>query len=385
MKKIFIIAGEASGDLYGANLIQNIRKFSPEPLEIHGVGGEKIRATGALSFFDLAHFHVTGFSEVIKKIPQYKKAGLIILESIRRVNPDLVVLIDNPGFNLHLAAKIHAINIPVVYYISPQIWAWAPKRILKIKRAVRKVIVVFEFEKALYEKHGIPVRWVGHPLKDLIEAADTKMDRIPSGHPLISLLPGSRKGEIKKLLPLFLNSAELIARKFPKAEFFLLKSPTLPKSAYEKFLAKRNLTVTLIEKNAYAAIKASDVAIVCSGTATLECALLGTPLLISNRGSLLTYLAARALIRVPYIGLPNLILGEKKIPEILQYDATPRNLARETLRILENPELKESMKIDLADVSKRLGPLGAANRAAEEILKELSLTKREDIPSAHNR
>ncbi|MGH7197437.1 MAG: lipid-A-disaccharide synthase, partial [Candidatus Omnitrophota bacterium] len=170
-RKIYVIAGEASGDLHGSILIKNLKECSEAPLEIYGVGGEQIRQTGALAFFDLAHFHVTGFTDAITKLPLYKKAASTILAQIRSVRPDVVVLIDNPGFNLHLAQKIHALGIPIVYYIAPQIWAWAPKRILKIKRYVQKVLVVFEFEKKIYEDQGIPVVWVGHPLKDLIEGA----------------------------------------------------------------------------------------------------------------------------------------------------------------------------------------------------------------------
>lgn len=374
--KIYVIAGEASGDLHGSVLIKNLKECSREPLEIYGVGGDRIRRTGAREFFDLAHFHVTGFSEALKRLPQYKKAAVTILAGIEKVRPDVVVLIDNPGFNLHLAKKIHALGIPVVYYIAPQVWAWAPKRILKIKKYVKRVLVVFEFEKKIYEDQAIPVVWVGHPLKDLIAASretpDAKdKDARKKKGPVVSLLPGSRKGELKLLFLLLLRSAKLIADQFPGASFRLIKSPTLPGPLYERLLRAAKVPVTLIESDSYAAIRGSDLAIVCSGTATLECALLGTPMIITNRGSLLTYLMAKSLCKVPYLGLPNLILGEMKMPELLQYNATPEKIADTAAAILKDDKRSSRMKEDLEKVSLKLGEPGASKRAAEEVLKVL--------------
>ena len=375
-KKIYVIAGEASGDLHGANLIQNLVHHARTPLEIYGVGGEKIQATGAREFLDLAHFHVTGLTDAIKRLPQYQKAADELLKKIKEIRPDLVVLIDNPGFNLHLAKQIHRWRIPVVYYIAPQVWAWAPKRILKIKRYVTKVIVVFEFEKRIYEENGIPVAWVGHPLKDLIHpSGDSTHAReamgIQNKTPLISLLPGSRKGELKILFPIFAKASKMIAKEFPEIRFALIKAPTLTKDFYERLFKENDVRFSLTENDAYEVIKASDLAIVCSGTATLECALLETPMIITNKGTFLTYLAAKSLIKVPYLGIPNLVLGEKKIPELLQYDATPKKIASEAVRILSDKRSQELMKNDLKEVSRRLGEPGATGRAALEVLKLL--------------
>lgn len=380
MKKIYIIAGEASGDLYGANLIKNLKKESRESLEIYGVGGDRIRETGALEFFDLAHFHVTGLTEVLRNIPRYKNAERVILSGIQKTRPDAVVLIDNPGFNLHLAKKIRALGIPIIYYISPQIWAWAPKRILKIKETVTKMLVVFEFEKKIYEEQNVPVAWVGHPLKDLVASVGARSPRPGGGTPplqqktgpLVTLLPGSRKGEVRILLPIFLKAAEIIKEKIPQASFALIKSPTLPKRFYERIInnvgARFIAPPRLVEENPYEAIKASDLAIACSGTVTLECALLGTPLIISNKGSVLTYVMAKLLCKVPYLGLPNLVLGDGKIPELLQHAATPEKIAAKAAEILSSANARESMKKDLAEVSRRLGEPGANRRAALEVL-----------------
>jgi lipid-A-disaccharide synthase len=371
-KKIYVIAGEASGDLHGAHLIENLKDHSAESLEFYGVGGDKIRATGAKDFLDLAHFHVTGITEAIKKIPAYRRAASRILSSIQKRKPDLVVLIDNPGFNLHLAQKIHVLKIPIVYYIAPQVWAWAPRRVLKIKKTVTKVLVVFEFEKKIYEEHGIPVAWVGHPLKDRIEAKKTDLNvRKNARSPSVALLPGSRKSEIQRLLPIFLKAAEKISREFSPVSFRLILSPTLPREIYQPYLDRSAVPVQCVEKDSYSAIAESSLAIVCSGTATLECALLGTPMVISNKGSFITYVAAKSMIRVPFLGLPNLILGEKKFPELLQYDATPEKIASEALRILKNEPLRLSMETACEKVGEKLGGEGAGKRAALEILKTI--------------
>ncbi len=368
--KIYVIAGEASGDLHGAHLIHSLKNISKEPIEIYGIGGDKIRDTGAKEFFDLAHFHVTGISDAIKKIPQYKKASETILSKISKVSPDLIVLIDNPGFNLHLAQKIHAMKIPIVYYIAPQIWAWAPKRILKIKKYIQKVLVVFEFEKKIYEDAHIPVAWVGHPLKDLVKIKDHKKTHEKTGH-FITVLPGSRQGELKMLLPIFLKATKIISKEVPDVSFAVLKSSAVPKEVYEKIFKANGITLPLIERNHYELIHQSDLALACSGTVTLECALLGTPMIISYKGSFLTYVAAKSLVKVRYLGLPNLVLGEQKFPEMLQYNATPKKIAAEALKILRNQKLNHSMKHALEKVSEKLGEPGASERAAKEILKLL--------------
>lgn len=377
MKRIYVIAGEASGDLHGANLINHLKTHAKEPVQIYGIGGDKIRETGAWGFFDLAHFHVTGITDAIKRLPEYRRAGKQILTKIKNIRPELVVLIDNPGFNLFLAEKIHAMGIPIVYYIAPQLWAWNAGRIRKIKKYIAKVLVVFEFEKKLYEDHGIPVSWVGHPLKDLVRATGEVRDikeKIGVGRDghLVTLLPGSRKGEVRILLPIFIKAAQAIADRLPKSYFALLKSPTLPMSYYKRLTQDCGVKIDIVEKNPYEIIKASDLAIACSGTVTLECALLGTPMIISNKGTFITYVAAKSVIRVPYIGLPNIVLGKRRIPELLQYDATPEKICKEAVKILTDKKTRETMLEDLKDVSRRLGEGGATRNAALEILKLLA-------------
>lgn len=361
-KKVYLLAGEASGDLHGANLIHHLKARSKQPLDIYGVGGDRIRESGAKNFYDLAHFHVTGISAAIKKLPEYKRAARKIFSDIEKARPDLVVLIDNPGFNLHMAEKIHALGIPIVYFIAPQVWAWNAKRVFKIKKWVKKVLVVFEFEKDFFERHGVPVSWVGHPLKDMVTA-----ERTPHGR-VVALLPGSRKGEINTLFSIFLKSAARIRAEVPDAKFIVVKAPTLPREVYEQRIKKAGVDVRIVDRDGYSAIASSELVIACSGTATLECAILGTPMVIVNRGSLLTYLVARTVIKVPYLGLPNLILGEGKFPELLQNDATPEKIAKESVRLLTDQAAREAMKKDCEEVSRRIGEKGASVRAAEEIL-----------------
>ena len=267
----------------------------------------------------------------------------------------------------YLAQKINELQIPVIYYISPQIWAWKKNRIFKIKKTVRKMLVVFQFEKALYEEYSVPVAFVGHPLKDSIRKNE---DCVPARS--IALLPGSRKNEVSVLLPILLDAAEKISARFPDIAFKLIQAPTLPAEYYDKFLKGRKIPVELIDKDPQETIQASLLALVCSGTATLECALLGTPMIITNRAGIITYLAAKALLRVPYLGLPNLILDRMVMPELLQYDATPENFAKKAIEILSDTTLQEKMKKDLSEISEKLGHGGAAENAAREILEFLA-------------
>ena len=375
-KKLYIIAGEASGDLHGARLIEALKKLSAEPIEIYGVGGSKIRATGAVGFLDLASHHVIGFFDAIKNIWFFKKTAATLLKDIERTRPDLVVLIDNPGFNLHLAKKIHALGIPIVYYIAPQLWAWGKNRIFKIKKYISKVLVVFDFEKKLYEEYGVPVAWVGHPLKEIV--LEKKSDRALLSASLetkkwrIALLPGSRTGELKRLLPVFSEVVKIISDKYPQSHFSLIKASTLSREDYAPFGLASN--VTLVEENAYAAIASSHFAIVCSGTATLECALLGTPMIIVYKDNFLSFAISKMLVRIKFIGLPNIVLGKECARELLQANATPQKIAAEMLRILENADVWNARRESLEEIPEKLGgsKAGVSLKAAEEILKLLS-------------
>lgn len=371
-RKIYVIAGEASGDLHGANLILELRKKFSASLEVYGVGGDKIKAAGAKNFIDLAHFHVTGITQILFKLSKFLKAFDQILADIADAKPDLVVLIDNPGFNLRLAKKLHEQNIPLVYYITPQVWAWGQSRIELIKKYFLKVLVVFDFEETLFKKHGVPVSFVGHPLKDIINNIEPEFKA--SDEVRVMLLPGSRDEEVERLLPVYLQASKIVERKIPSSRFYILQSPALPKTFYDRILKKFDHlrhAARLVDANHYGWIKSADGACVCSGTATLETALLGTPQLITYQGSWITYQYAKRMIKIPNIGLPNIILGDKKIPEFLQNEVRPQKIADTLLLILENKEYADSIRKNLREVSEKLGGGGATQKAAAEISKIL--------------
>lgn len=368
-KKIFIIAGEASGDLHGARLIESLRK-KRRNLEIHGTGGDRMEALNLPNFQNLARFHVTGFVEAVKKLPEYRRAEKILLRALAHHKPDVAVLIDNPGFNLHMSKTLKKMGVPVVYYIAPQIWAWAPKRITIIQKNVSKVLVVFDFEEKLYRNNGVPVSFIGHPLKDFMPAPVRRT--LSTAAPHVVLLPGSRLHEVKMLMPVLLEAASRISRAIPGARFSLIQSSAIPMSLYHSRLAEAKAPVDLVMDADYAVRGRADLAIACSGTATLECALLETPVVITNKAPYLTYQLAKRLIRVPYLGLPNLILNERKFPEFLQKDATGKKLGDAAIKILEHPERHAAMVASAREVSRRLGGPGASDRASEEILTFLN-------------
>lgn len=369
-KKIFIIAGEASGDLHGARIIEYLKRAAGEALQIHGVGGERIRNTGALDHYDLAGFHVTGFLEALGSLPRYLKAERVIVESVRRARPDAVVLIDNPGFNLRLARRFRRMGLKVFYFIAPQVWAWGAKRVERIRRDVDKVYVVFEFEKRFFEERGVRVEWVGHPLRDIVN-----LDPLPAERraDTVVLMPGSRRGEVDRLLGPLLGAAERLSIRFPGLRFKLLQAPTIETSALTGALCARKAQIELVREGAYETLRQCRLVLACSGTATLECALLGAPMIVLYKTSAVTYHITRRIIRVAYLGLPNLILEREAFPELLQHEATADAVAKEAEAILSDPALWQRMLADTAEITRRVGDRGAIERVARELLRELGL------------
>jgi len=415
-KKILIIAGEPSADLHGASLIKAILAKSPDTKFI-GMGGELMKTAGANLYYDLSKISVIGFAEVIKKLPLYKKIFNGLSLKLDSEKPDAVCLIDYPGFNLRFAKEAKKRHIPVIYYISPQVWAWHKGRIKTIKQIVDKMLVFFEFEKALYEKHGINAAFVGHPLIESVKPSMAKNDalkkfKLTQEQKIIALLPGSRQTEVRKVLPIMLKSAEIIANelchsegaKRPKnlkreilrpfgaqddtpVQFIIIKSSIVGMNVYEKILCAGAWghpagspahfytksphgvpTVSIIDDNRYDAVNISDFALVASGTATLETAILGVPMALVYKVSFLTWFLARILIKIPYIGLVNVVAEEKIIPEFIQFGANPKKIAGECIDILQSPARISKIKIALAQVKEKLGPSGASANAASEIL-----------------
>lgn len=376
IKKIMIIAGEASGDLHGSKLAQAIRELSPD-VEISGIGGDRMAGAGVRLYYDIVDLAVIGFAEVLKNLKILRHIFNSLLATIDNDPPDVIVLIDYPGFNLRFAQQIKKRSIPIIYYISPQIWAWGRNRIKTISHFVDKMIVIFDFEKELYRDYGIDAEFIGHPLLDIvkptmeIDEAYTLFN-LQRERPTIGLLPGSRENEISSHLPILLKTAKLIAQKVDGVQFILSRAHTAAAEIFHRELRANQSPIRMISDKTYDVINVSDLLLVASGTATLEGAILLKPMIIIYKLNFLSWLLARALVKIPYIGLVNVVAGRKICPEFLQYSARPENIAGSAISLLQNQEKLSTIKKDLIGVKEKLGTPGATMRCAELILKFLS-------------
>ncbi|MCM8765799.1 MAG: lipid-A-disaccharide synthase [Candidatus Omnitrophica bacterium] len=367
-KTIFIVAGESSGDLHGSRLAKAIKKLDPE-IKICGTGGSLMQTSGVEIYYNFLELAVVGFWEVLKNLGKFRSIFKLLVKKLEEVKPDLVVLIDYPGFNLRFAKEVKRRNIKLVYYISPQVWAWGRKRIRLIKRLVDKMIVIFKFEEGLYKSYGIDAVFVGHPLLDMVKPSQTKNAllekyKIDYSKKIISLLPGSREMEIRRHLPILLETAKLISQKIPDVEFTISRAPHLPNGLFSSLLSNFPISVLVLE-NSYDCIELADFVLVSSGTATLETAILGKPMLIIYKTSFLTWLIIKPQIKIPYVGMVNIVAKEEVVPEFVQYKARPEKISQKVTELLNNPEELKKMKEKLEMVKNRLGTLGAAERAAK--------------------
>ena len=367
-KKILLVAGEVSGDLHGSHLVEAIQRIEPE-VQFFGVGGEGLKRRGMKLLYPAHSLSVVGITEVFLKLGTILKALRGLKGSLEREKPNLVILIDFPEFNLRLARIAHRRGIPILYYISPQVWAWRPKRINLIARLVKKMIVLFPFEVPLYEAAGVDVEWVGHPLLDIVkptlpkEVAFQQFGLDPKGR-TVGLLPGSRVHEVERLLPPLLDSAHLLQKEIPGLQFIIPLAPDIPKTIFSSLMKNISIPVKVVEGFPYDAMNLSELLITASGTATLEGAILGKPMIIIYRVSLPSYWVGRALIRVDHIGLVNLVAEKEIAPELIQKDANPQRIAEEAFRILRDPILSRKMSESMGEVRQKLGEPGAARRAA---------------------
>jgi lipid-A-disaccharide synthase len=367
-KKILLVAGEVSGDLHGSHLVEAIQRIEPE-VQFFGVGGESLKRRGMKLLYPAYSLSVVGITEVFLKLGTILKALRGLKRSLDREKPNLVILIDFPEFNLRLAKMAHRRGIPVLYYISPQVWAWRPKRINLIARLVKKMIVLFPFEVPLYEAAGVDAEWVGHPLLDIVkptlpkEVAFQQFGLDPKRR-TIGLLPGSRVHEVERLLPPLLDSAHLLQREIPDLQFVIPLAPGIPKTILSSWMKNISIPVKVVEGFTYDVMNLAELLIIASGTATLEGAILGKPMIIIYRVSLPSYWVGRALIRVDHIGLVNLVAEKEIVPELIQKDAHPQRIADEALRILRDPILSRKMSESMGEVRQKLGEPGAAQRAA---------------------
>ncbi|HPQ43053.1 MAG TPA: lipid-A-disaccharide synthase [Syntrophales bacterium] len=368
-KEVMLVAGEASGDLHGSNLVKAMHRIDPT-IHFYGIGGEKLRGAGVEIVANLSEMSVVGLTEVLSKLGFILKVRRNLKELLQKKRPDLLILIDYPDFNLSLAKEARKNGIKVFYYISPQVWAWRRGRIYSIAQCVDRMAVILPFEAPLYEKAHLDVRFVGHPLLDAVKRKYTRKDALKrfdlkEGKTTIAILPGSREGEVKRLLPVMLQAAEILEDRLPSLQFVLPLADTLAYDFVAGMVNQSSVDVTIISDDAYDLIGLSDIAMVASGTATLETALLGTPMIIVYKVSTLSYLIGRAVINIDTIGLANIIAGKTVVPELIQRDANPEAMADEVYDILINRSRMDAMKRDLLDVCEKLGSPGASQRAAE--------------------
>ena len=390
--KLYLIAGEASGDLHGSNLIKALHEIRPD-VECRAWGGDLMQNAGATLVKHYRDLAFMGFLEVAMNLRTILNNLDFCKKDILSYRPDALVLIDYPGFNLRIAKWAKQQGIKVIYYISPQIWAWHTSRVHAIKRDVDKMLVILPFERAFYQQYGMDVEFVGHPLLGNLtprpplqwrgggdsnpgSLSPSPLERgpggevRPGGEVLVALLPGSRRQEVSRILPRMLE----VTQNFPEAEFVVAGTGTLPDAFYQKFLQDYP-DVRLVKGETYELLHRADAALVKSGTSTLETALIGTPQVVCYAGNPLSYAIARRVVQVPYISLVNLVLDRLLVRELIQHELNRSNL-RESLAAILDPEKAAEIRAGYAELRAKLGEGGASKRAAEAIVSFLSPTDR---------
>ena len=373
-----IIAGEASGDLHGAHLVRAMRSINPS-LRFYGVGGEKMEEAGVRLVAHSSGMAVMGITEILPRLGFILKVRRGLRRSLKESAPPLLILIDYPGFNLPLARFAHENRIRVFYYISPKVWAWRKKRIYALEKYVDRMALILPFEEEVYAEVDLDARFVGNPLLDTVQrkcprGEAMKRFGLQEGLTTIALLPGSRKGEVTRLLPVMLSMAQILKKRIPAIQFVLPLAATLPLDCVQGPVNRQGVDIRITRGDLYDVVGLADIAVVASGTATLETALLGVPMIIVYKVSPLSYLIGRMFVHVDHIGLVNLIADRRIVPELIQGDATPERMAEEVYDLLTSGARMEEMKRDLLHVGKMLGEPGASHRAAQfacEMIEQL--------------
>jgi lipid-A-disaccharide synthase len=374
---LMIVAGERSGDLLGAELARALRERLPG-LKLFGCGGDAMRQAGVDTAVDSHRLTMMGITEVISGLPRAYRALQTLVAEVDRRRPPLAVLIDFPDFNLRLAKRLKQRGVRVVYFVSPQVWAWRGGRLRQIKARIEKMLCIFDFEEAIYRQAGIPVEYVGHPMVDLMRPNLTREEffaqvGLDPARTTVALLPGSRAKEVSRILPTMLAAAGRISLN-RRVQFVVAMAATLDADWVERTLLEPfagRLTIRVATQATYDALRHCDVAIVASGTATLEAALCERPMVVVYRLSRLTYRIGRLLVKVPFYSMVNILAGKQVVPELIQSDFTPARVAGEVEYLLDHSQAREEMAVNLRALKVRLGPGGAVGRAAEAVVELL--------------
>ena len=372
MARILISAGEASGDLYAGAVTRGIKQLNPEA-EVFGMGGDCLREAGGEVLFDIKDHSLMGFVEVLKKLPDVWKLRNAFIDLMEKRKPDVLLTIDYPGFNMRLAKLAKERGINVVYFIAPQVWAWRPGRAADVAKVTDKIACIFPFECDFYKSYGANIEFIGHPLVDTVKPSLSRKEAEElagkrTGHPLILLMPGSREMEIQRLLPVMLGAAKILKQKRPELDFAIPRAATIAKDILEDSVRQAGLNIRLIEGHNYDVMSVADLAIVTSGTVTLEAAMCGLGCEILYKSSPVSFWIAKRVVKIPNIGLPNIVAGRQIEPELLQDDCTPDKIASTALELLE-PERFAQLQRDLMEVKDKLGEPGAVKRVAELVLR----------------
>jgi lipid-A-disaccharide synthase len=374
-----IVAGEASGDIYGADLVEKAHKLDAT-LHFFGIGGARMRESGVETVVDSAEMAVMGLVEVVKHFGVISSAFNKLKAILRNNPPELLILIDYPGFNIRLAKIAKMAGVKVLYYISPKVWAWKAGRIRTIAASVSQMAVIFPFEVPLYEKAGVPVTFVGHPMLDLVNVAVNRDEAATSfgldpSRKVIGLFPGSRRSEIERILPAIIAAAELVQKDLPNVQFVLPLASTLNEEDIIPHLRRGGITAIITRQRIHDLIRACDAIISVSGTVTLEIALIGTPMVIIYKLAPLTYQVARRVVKIKHIGLCNIVADRSLVKELIQGQANPESIAAEIMEIITNEEYRTKMTADLATIREKLGGGGAAARTASLALAIINRNK----------
>ncbi|MBM3335413.1 lipid-A-disaccharide synthase [Candidatus Sumerlaeota bacterium] len=377
-KHIFLVAGENSGDLHAANLVKALLDLD-DSLRFSGLGGAQMAAADVILLKEIIKgLAIVGVTPVIRNFGVIRRLLDQVREFLTEQRPDAVILVDYPGFNLRVARMAHGLGIPVIYYISPQVWAWHAARIYTIRQNVDLMMVFFPFEAKMYLNEGVNAVHVGHPLLDIMHLTMSKQEALEKfgfdpRKKLIGLLPGSRKSEIVRHLPVMLEACEILLSEAPdQFQFVIPRSSTVPPELLQKYIDRYPVSVSVVDQYRYNVRSAMDFAIVKSGTSTLETAILTTPMVILYKVSFITWMIAKSLIQIPWIGLVNIMAGTRIVPELLQQEATGANVAHVVLEILNDPVRLENMRFQLAQVKASLGRPGATRRAARCVMEILA-------------